>query len=65
MTHPSPISCRRRADRMLQAFHSACDNGESGMAEVVLARLAAHAYEVPCLPAGVERRARVTLLGPY
>jgi hypothetical protein len=65
MVHPPPFSCRRRFDRMLQTFHWACDNGEPGMAEVMLARLAAHAYEVPCLPTGVERRARVTLLGPY
>ena len=65
MTPRPPLPCRRRQDRLLQAFHSACDNGEPEVAQTMLAQLVADANQRPHLPTGVERRARVTLLGPY
>src|SRR4051794_13295789 len=65
MAQHASLPCHRRVDRLLQAFHWACDRNEPDVAGAVLALLVAYANQYPRLPTGVERRARVTLLGPY
>src|SRR3954447_9822166 len=61
---PSPLR-RRLADRLLQAFHAACDEGAAAIAQALLAVLEAHVAHPSYLPTGVERRAPMRFPGAH
>jgi hypothetical protein len=60
---PSP-SRRRKADRLLDAFHHACDCGDIEPAGKIFERLEQEVKKPPP-PGMIERRAPVSLRGPH
>jgi hypothetical protein len=65
MARRVPLPCRRLSDRLLEAFHLACDEGEPDVARAVLALLITYAESPPDLPPEGERRVQLTFQGPY
>jgi hypothetical protein len=64
-TSQSPRYTRRLSDKILIAFHSACDQGESELAEQLLAVLAFMAKRDAKLPPGTNRRAEESLIAAH
>ena len=60
-----PPPRRRLTDRLLQAFHEACDEGEAEVALSLLTLLVKHVEQPRYLPAGFEQRAMVRFLGAH
>lgn len=60
---PSPR--RRLTDRLLHAFHEACDEGEVEVALALLTSLVKHVEQPPYLPAGFERRAVMRFMAAH
>jgi ABC-type transport system involved in cytochrome c biogenesis ATPase subunit len=64
-TSQSPRYTRRLSDKILIAFHYACDQGETEVAEQLLDLLGFMAKRTAKLPAGTNRRAVESLVAAH
>jgi hypothetical protein len=62
---PEPRYTRRLSDKILIAFHQACDQGETDVAEQLLSLLGFMAQRSAKLPTGMERRVEECLVAAH
>jgi hypothetical protein len=64
-TNPPPRYTRRLSDKILIAFHQACDQADVDVATELLNMLEFMIKRTPALPAGTDRRAKDSLVAAH